>query len=248
MVADRKPLFLLADSQPLFRSGEDTLLPVLRECLQVSRRSVTKAAYIGASSRDAPEYFDLFVAAMDGINLHESRMIRAGFGSEDRAFLESADLVLLAGGDVDEGWGVMRTAGMDAVITNKYYSGAVLVGVSAGAMQLSMGWQGKNDGDIAGGLTLVPYYIDVHDERDDWARLRQLVEAKEGYAKAFGIPTGGAMIYHADLSIEAVRHPLAEFEKSVEDDGRLKRNLLLPATPPRTASDDKKHWIGEWIS
>src|SRR5262245_35623298 len=97
MNAERKPLFLLADSQPLFHAGSGTLLPALQESLQVSERNITKAAYIGASNGDDSEFFELFVAAMEGINLHESRMIRAGFGSEDRAFLESADLLVLAG-------------------------------------------------------------------------------------------------------------------------------------------------------
>src|SRR4051794_30553094 len=116
MTAERKPLFLLADSQLLFRRGEP-LLQTLQGALQVSERNVTRAAYIGASNGDAPEFFELFVAAMDDINLHESRMILAEFGIEDRAFLERADLLLLAGGDADNGWEAMTSTGMDAVIT-----------------------------------------------------------------------------------------------------------------------------------
>jgi peptidase E len=230
MTVERKPLFLLADSQSLFRNGSDALFPALQESLRVAERSITKAAYIGASNGDAPEFFELFVSAMDGINLHESRMIHAGFDSEDRAFLESADLLVLAGGDADEGWKVMKGTGMDEVITRKYYAGAVLAGVSAGAMQLGLGWGGKEDGSVSDGLKLVPYYIDVHRERDDWHHLRTLVEAREEYAKGFGIPSGGAMILHADMSMEAVRHPIAEFEKSVNEYGTA-GNLLLPAAP-----------------
>lgn len=251
--AQREPIFLLADSQLLFRGGGgDTLLCTLRESLRVSERNITRAAYIGACNGDAPEFFELFVAAMDSINLHESRMIRAEFGSEDRAFLESADLLLLAGGDADDGWELMTSSGMDAVITKQYYAGAVVVGVSAGAVQLGMGWNGK-DGGVTAGLKLVPYYIGVHGERDDWSGLRQLVAAKEEYAKGFGVPFGGAMIYHADMSIEAVRHPVAEFEKSVKDSGRVTGNLLLPGTPPCSATDaleraDKDHPIKESLS
>src|SRR5690349_17223102 len=113
MSAQRKPVFLLADSQPLFHCGGGRLLSALQESLQVGERNMTRAAYIGAANGDAPEFFELFVAAMDRINLHESRLIRAQFGSDDRAFLESADLVLLAGGDVDGGWNVMTNTGMD---------------------------------------------------------------------------------------------------------------------------------------
>jgi peptidase E len=226
----RHPIFLLADSQSLFRKGRDSVLPALQESLQVTRSNITRAAYIGASNGDAPEFFELFVSAMDGINLHESRMIRAGFGAEDRAFLESADLVLLAGGDVDQGWETMKSTGMDEVLTRRYYAGAVLVGVSAGAQQLGMGWKSAGNGGVSDGMMLVPYYVGVHGERDDWFHLRTLVETKEEYAKGFGIPSGGAMVFHADMSMEAVRFPVAEFEKSVNESA-VKGNLLLPAAP-----------------
>ncbi len=237
MAAERKPLFLLADSQSLFPNGGDTLLRALQESLQVSEKNVTKAAYIGASNGDAPEFFELFVAAMDGINLHESRMIRAGFGSEDREFLESADLIVLAGGDVDDGWNILKNTGMDAVVADRYYAGAVLIGVSAGAMQLGLGWYSPDARNVSEGLKLVPYYIGVHSERDDWSHLRKLVERREEYAKGFGIPFGGAMIFHADMSMEAVRHPVAEFERSNTEKGRVKGNLLLPAATMRETPD-----------
>lgn len=236
--ADRKPLFLMADSQPLFRDGSDSLLPALRESLRVSHTNVTRAAYVGASNGDAPEFFEFFVAAMDGINLHESRMIRASFDDEDRAFLESADLVLLAGGYPDYGWEIMTGTGMDAIIKKKYYAGAVLVGVSAGAVQLGMGWwHGEEDRGVSVGLKLVPHYIDAHDEQDGWAQLSRLVEVREEFVKGFGIPMGGAMIYHADTSIEAVRFPLAEFGKPVQENGKLTRSLLLPESLAHKATD-----------
>lgn len=235
MSAERKPVFLLADSQPLFRHGDGTLLAGLQDCLKVLHRNITRAAYIGASNGDAPEFFELFRAAMDDIDLHDSRMIRADFASKDRAFLERADLLLLAGGDVDRGWRTMTSTGMDAVIAKKYYAGATIIGVSAGSVQLGMGWYGKDGESVVSGLSLVPYYIDVHGEPDDWAGLRKLVAAREEYAKGFGIPLGGAMIYHADASMEAVRLPVSEFEKSARENGRLVGNLLLPV--PRSHED-----------
>lgn len=231
MDAERKPLFLLADSQTFFFKGNGTLVSALQESLQVSEKSVTRAAYIGASNGDAPEFFDLFVEAMNGINLHESRLIRSEFSSDDRTFLKNADLLLLAGGDVDKGWEIITSAGIDAIIMERYHAGKVIVGVSAGAVQLGMGWRGKEPGHVSNGLKLFPYYIGAHSEEDDWFLLRSLVESKEAYAKGFGIPTGGGMIYHKDMSIEAVRYPVTEFEKSVNENGGVTRNLLLPPAP-----------------
>lgn len=222
MSAQRQPIFLLADSQPLFGSK---VIPALQECLKVTQRNITKAAYIGASNGDAPEYFELFVAALDHINLHDARMIRAGFGSDDRKFLERADLVLLAGGDADAGLDIIRGTGMEAIIADRYHYGAVLVGVSAGAMHLGAGWSGKE------GLKLVPYYIGAHSDKNDWLQLRALLEAcDDEQATGYGIPAGGALIYHADQSLEAVRQPVAEFRRSVGEEGTLRQSLLLPVT------------------
>ncbi len=233
MDAPRKPLFLLADSQPLLRNDGAALRPALQRSLQISKRNITRAAYIGASNGDVPEFFELFATAMDGINLHETRMIRAEFGSEDRAFLESADLLLLAGGEVDDGWKIMTGTGMAAVIAKKYFAGAVIVGISAGAVQLGMGWYGKDRARVTPGLRLAPYYIGVHGERDHWRGLRALVAAREEYAKGFGIPFGGAMICHADKSLQAVRYPVTEFENAAKRNGRMAENLLLPQGPAR---------------
>lgn len=231
MNAARKPIFLLADSQSLFRRGCETPLPALQAGLQVSEVGITRAAYIGASNGDAPAFFEVFLAAMDGIDLHETRLIGAGFDAEDREFLELADFVVLAGGDVDEGWNIIRSTGMDTVIARKYFSGAVLMGVSAGAMQLGMGWRSEHTGRVSDGLRLVPYYIDVHGERDDWPQLRTLVHAREDFARGLGIPLGGAMIFHPDMSMEAIRHPVTEFERSAAGTGRMRGNLVLPAPP-----------------
>jgi hypothetical protein len=58
MAEERKPLFLLADSQLLFgNTAGNTVLQSLQASLRVTERNVTRAAYIGASNGDAPEFF-----------------------------------------------------------------------------------------------------------------------------------------------------------------------------------------------
>lgn len=212
-------------------------MAALQDSLRVSECNITKAAYIGASNGDAPEFYELFTAAMDAVNLHESRMIRAEFDLDDRNFLSTADLVLLAGGDVDGGFEIIKRNGMDSAVVSRYYDGAVLVGVSAGAMQLGMGWLKRDSPGTSVGLKLVPSYVDVHGERNDWRHLRQLIEAQEEYAKGFGIPLGGGLIFHADMSIEAMHRPVSEFEKSPDENSRMKSNLLLPAAHARSSAN-----------
>lgn len=229
---DCKPIFLLADSRALFGDSRYCRLnSVLCESLRVSEENVTRAAYIGASNHDAVEFFDLFRAAMDTINLHESRMIRADFSAEDKSFLASADLVLLAGGRVETGWEVFTRTGMNSAIVDAYFDTAVIVGVSAGSVQLGMGWIDSACGGVSTGIGLVPYYIDVHNEKDDWIDLRRLVDNQGKVSRGFGIPSAGALICHADMSLEAVGSPVTEFEMSEEQSMKVMENLLLPIEP-----------------
>ena len=73
---------------------------------------------------------------MDDIGITDRRMIDSSFGPDDRAFLERSQLIVLAGGDVRLGWTTFEKTGMKDVILDRYIHGAVLVGISAGAVQL----------------------------------------------------------------------------------------------------------------
>ena len=102
-----QPLYLLADSQLLFWKRQDRLL--LEVALDgLARDTPLRAAYIGASNGDRPEFYEIFEAAMDAIGITDRRMIDSSFGPGDRAFLERAQLIVLAGGDVRLGWNTSR--------------------------------------------------------------------------------------------------------------------------------------------
>jgi cyanophycinase-like exopeptidase len=142
-------------------------------------------------------------------------MIDSSFGPDDRAFLERALLIVLAGGDVRLGWNTFEKTGMKDVIRVRYAGGAVLVGISAGAVQL--GRYGIVEPpesaatELLDVLKLVPLVIDVHDERAEWARLSRAIHSLEGAATGLGIPSGGGVIVHADATIEPLRRPAHEF-------------------------------------
>ena len=102
------------------------------------KRESPVAAYLGASNGDAPEYYSIFEAAMTGVGVHNCRMIPRSFTAEDQSFLNEADIILLAGGDVERGWNVFVESGMKEFIIRRFYEGAVLMGVSAGAAQLGL--------------------------------------------------------------------------------------------------------------
>lgn len=221
-----QPIYLFADSRLLFRSDGGSLF------LDSVRRLVTRdspgAAYLGASNGDAPEYYSIFEAAMAGVGVHNCRMIPRSFPAEDQSFLNEADLILLAGGDVGRGWDVFVETGIKEFIIRRYYEGAVLMGVSAGAVQLGLYGlveRGASAVGLVGTFGLVPFVIDAHDEGRKWGRLRRAIRLLDGTAKGIGIPTGGGLIYNPDRSVEAIRRPLHELSA---EGGEVRDVLLLP--------------------
>jgi hypothetical protein len=229
-----KPIFLLADSQLLFWRDEngDRFLARARAAIdaEAADRAPT-AAYLGASNGDQPEFYDLFVGAMAeiGIRPGDCRHIPAQPGAPELEFLDAADLILLAGGDVQRGWRAFEAAGVKDRIVERYYAGAVLIGISAGAVQL--GLKGWSEDEVFDTFRLVPFVIDVHDE-PAWSGLLRAVPRAGELARGFGIPAGGGALYHPDYSLEPVRHTLTEVETT--PDG-LRQAVLFPGAGEEAA-------------
>lgn len=238
MPQDTRPIYLFADSQLLFwKSGGKLLLEGLAAggagpaagAASLGAAATIPATYIGASNGDAPEFYSIFEGAMDAVGITERRMIRAAYDADDREFLERAQLIVLAGGDVQRGWNSFQTTGMKQAILARYAQGAVLVGVSAGAVQLGRRAIAETKDSSALELldvfNLVPAIIDVHDEHREWSRLSRTVHMLEGEITGLGIPSGGGLIVHPDGTFEALRRPVDEFSW---DGSQIKHSILLP--------------------
>jgi cyanophycinase-like exopeptidase len=209
-----QPLYLLADSQLLFWERRGRLL--LEAAVDgLARDTPLSAAYIGASNGDRPEFYGIFEAAVDAVGITDRRMIDSSFGPDDRAFLERAKLIVLAGGDVRLGWNTFEKTGMKDVILRRYAETAVLVGISAGAVQLGRYGIVETPESLVPEMldvfNLAPVVVDTHDERSGWARLSRAIKALGGAATGLGIPSGGGVIVHADATFEPLRQPAHEF-------------------------------------
>lgn len=225
------PIFLLADSQLLFYKSEEGLfLERIKTLLNKETNDVEiKAAYIGASNNDDPQFYEIFEIAMHQIDIINCRMIKSLPDKYDNDFLKSADIILLAGGDTDKGWDVIKRNGWDEIITKKYSAGAILIGVSAGAIQLSVKGYRDHFENVEketsfDTLQLVPFIIDVHAD-DDWNNLSKRVEIEEGRIKGYGIPYGAGIIYYPDMSLEAIRFSCIEISNV---DNNIERSIILP--------------------
>lgn len=224
-----QPIYLLADSQLLF--WRDGGLPFLDRVRLAIPGSSPRAAYLGASNGDHPDFYAIFTAAMEGVGITRCRMIPTGPTAEDLAWLGRADVVLLAGGDVGRGWDAFSASGLREAVVRRHREGAVVMGISAGAVQLGLlGWpQGKPAAELLfGTFGLVPFVVDAHAEESDWEELRRVVGLRGGALRGLGIPRGGGIVVHPDGTVEAVRHPAYEILPTADG---VACNLIVPVDP-----------------
>ena len=228
-MTELKPIFLFSDSQLLFwKDGNKPFLKRVTEYFdEAKKKKHIKASYIGASNGDNPAYFDIFQEAMKQIEVINCRIIPSKPDVADIDFLNLSDLILLAGGDIKRGWEILKRNNLDKTILDRYHQGTVLIGLSAGAAQLGLkGWEeDESPPTLIDTFKIIPYIIDVHQEGDDWKRLKMAVENGNEHCKGFGIQSGGGLIFHPDWSIEAIRHSLTEI---VKESSGIKESLIFP--------------------
>lgn len=223
-----KSVYLLADSRLLFWSSHDRLFTSrIREDMETNRPG---AAYIGASNGDDPQFYELFRSAMELIGLSECQMIPSQPSSEDMRFLEKAGLVVLSGGDVERGWRTLERNGVKEMMLSKRYDGTVMVGISAGAVQLGLGaLNASPQPQKLEMFRFVPFYLGAHEEQEEWWNLRALVNLSQSDVRGVGIPAGAGAVYQPDGTLEPIRTALVEFCKQ---EGQVRENVLLPPASP----------------
>jgi cyanophycinase len=226
MESPLQPIYLFADSQLLFWRDQGT--PFLQSIIEQVKHPSPRAAYVGASNGDDPQFYSIFEAAMESVDIPDRRMILSSFSPEDEAFIRESNIILLAGGDVERGWNAFTRVGLNELIIKRYYEGAMLIGISAGAVQLGMFGLIEEEASLnklIDTFKLVPFIISAHEEQQEWKSLKETIQLLDGTVKGIGIPRGGGMAYYPDQSIEPIRHHLHEF--SVRD-GAIDSRLLIP--------------------
>jgi peptidase E len=220
-----KPILLLADSQLLFLKDEKHEY-YLHSFVSELKDKSPLCAYIGASNNDEPAFYEIFVEAMNNVGFSDCKMITSSFNEEEQAFLEKADLILLAGGDTEQGLKVFREKGIEEILRKKYSEGTMLIGVSAGAIQL--GWQSFTSFDnpeVTEGLKFIPFMVLVHLMREEYQKVELLLKETDSIKRAYEIPFGGGLIFHPDNTLEALRKPINEF---ILKDDKFTHTLIFP--------------------
>jgi cyanophycinase-like exopeptidase len=217
-------MYLFADSQLLFWRRDNGEL-VLEETVRALPNADRRAAYLGASNGDDPQFYSIFESAMDALGISQRRMIHSNPSTEATEYLRSCRLILLAGGDVLRGWRTFIRTGVGEIIVRCYRQGSVLIGVSAGAVQLGQGGpfdSATTSSKSAGSgplrtFGLVPQWVDVHDEKNQWRRLRSFLSTCEKGACGLGLPFGSGVMFHPGGSMRAIKSPIQQFVRTESD-------------------------------
>lgn len=212
-----KPVYLLAGG-PRSGVGRDPVLVRAIESVGVERPAI---AYVGAASGDSKPFFAMIAAYLNicgagDVALAAMAGRRADLG-KTRALLEESDMILVSGGDVEEGMRLVEERGMLEPIRDLHRAGKPFLGISAGSIMLARQWVRWDDEDDDSSARLFPclgiadILCDTHGEGDDWEELRALLALCSDGAKGYGIPTGAGLVVAPDGSLEALGRPVDVF-------------------------------------
>jgi cyanophycinase len=165
-------------------------------------------AWIGAASNDSHSWFERIAKVLRqrySADVQMARTVGDFVFADTFRLIESASMIYLGGGDVAALAAPMREFGLDELIRRRRGEGAVVVGVSAGAIGLTRWWVVfPDDNPVLSRPTryacigAVDCAVDCHDEESDWEELRALLDAwavdePDAVVDAYGIPMGGAI-------------------------------------------------------
>ena len=200
--------------------------PFLADALEQTGKTKPLALYVGAASGDDREFGTAVAALLEAAGarkvLWPKLAGRRKQNGQARNALEEADLVFVGGGDVEAGMQVLGDADLVDAFRAAANRGAVFAGMSAGTIMLGERWirwphegAGDDDAETYECLGVAPCSLDTHGEGDNWRETRSFaaVRARElgKKARAYAVPSGGALVIGRDGTIQARGEPVLVF-------------------------------------
>ena len=218
------PIFLLAGHHgPSERESE----AMHRRILSSAGVETPSIAYIGAASGDNRGFFAHIASYLESFGAGSVTLAPLVGKSvrldRTRAMLESANIVFVSGGDVEEGMDVLNEREMIPFLHELHASGKPFVGMSAGSIMLAHQWVRWDDPDDESSanafpcIGLAPILCDTHGEDEDWEELRALLELSPSGTVGYGIPSGAALCVQPDGAVESLASATHCFQKKGND-------------------------------
>jgi peptidase E len=228
------PVYLLAGGRP--RNGQ-AFNPLLQAVFQESGKEHPTIAYVGAASEENKAFYLMMAPMLKGVGAGKIRHAVLASPKADikkaREILESADIVYISGGDVEQGMQVVQEKNVAEYLVGLYKQGKPFFGVSAGSIMLAKEWIRWRDPDddataeIFPCLGLAPVICDTHGEQDRWEELQALLALEKDGTTGYGIVSGTAIKVFSDGKIEALGGAIHQYTKH---NGKVERiGDILPA-------------------
>lgn len=233
----RRPVTLIAGQ---FGSRHFGTRPHLEAGLELTRKKAPVALYIGAASGDDESFGTALCGLIAAAGASDVVWPKLAKHRREAPLaqhaLERADFVFVGGGDVEAGMDVLRRAKLVADLRTAAARGVVFAGMSAGAIMLGERWvrwpradANDDEAETYECLGIAPCALDTHGEGDGWGEARSFaaVRARElkRKARAYGIPSGGALLVRSGGKMHARGKPVPVFAANPRGAATVERTL-----------------------
>ena len=157
-------------------------------------------AYIGTANKDNPVFFQFMKSLLKKAGAKKVSFLRLAKKHPNlkaaRDTLSGADVIFLAGGEVEDGMKWLKKHNLDSFLKELYGKGKRFLGVSAGVIMMGshwVRWEIPNDdktSELFDCLAFTPVVFDVHGEREDWVELKAALKLLGDGTRAYGLPSG----------------------------------------------------------
>ena len=233
----RKPVTLIAGQ---FGSRHFGTKPYLQAAVGLTRKEAPIALYIGAASGEDDSFGTALCALIAAAGAKDVIWPKLAVRRRDRnaahKALEHVDFVFVGGGDVEAGMNVLREAELVGELRAAASRGVIFAGMSAGAIMLGERWirwpradATDDEAETYECLGIAPCSLDTHGEGDGWGEARSFAAVRagelHGKAKAYGGPSGGALIVGGSGKMRARGEPVSVFAASPRQTAKIERTL-----------------------
>lgn len=233
----RRPVTLIAGQ---FGSPHFGTRPHLEAAVRFTRKEAPKALYLGVASGDDASFGTALCALLGAAGAVDVVWPKLAKRPRDKSVarnaLDRVDFVFVGGGDVEAGMDVLRRAQLIAPLRAAAARGVVFAGMSAGAIMLGERWirwpradATDEEAETYECLGVAPCSLDTHGEGDGWGEARSFaaVRARELHAKAkaYGIPSGGALMVGSGGKMRARGEPVPVFAAKPRGAATVERTL-----------------------
>ena len=157
-----------------------------------------KAAYIGTANGDNPVFFQMMKALLkkagaDKVTFVHLAKEKPGLDDAKKTLTE-ADLIFLAGGEVEDGMNWLKKHDLVPFLKGLYASGKRFMGVSAGVIMMGAHWvhwdipENNDTAKLFDCMGIIPALFDVHGEEEDWAELKTALKLLGNGSLGYALP------------------------------------------------------------